>query len=54
MWVLLEQTLENKTTAYLGWNSFGDVVLKKTAVTSSSPFFGRGYVRGKTEQAKNH
>jgi len=32
--VLVEQTLENKTTAYLGWDSFRDVVLKRTPVTS--------------------
>jgi hypothetical protein len=30
----VEQTLENMTTAYLGWNSFGDVVLKRTPETS--------------------
>jgi hypothetical protein len=32
--VLVEQTLENKTTVGLGWNSFGDVVFPRTAVTS--------------------
>jgi len=32
--ILVEQTLENMTTAYLGWDSFGDVVLKRTPVTS--------------------
>jgi len=32
--VLVEQTLENKPTAGLGWNSFGDVILKRTPVTS--------------------
>jgi hypothetical protein len=31
MGVLVEQTLENKPTAGLGWNSFGDVVLKKNS-----------------------
>jgi hypothetical protein len=30
----VEQTLENKPTAYLGWDSFGDVILKRIAVTS--------------------
>jgi hypothetical protein len=34
MAVQVEQTLENKTTAYLGWNPFGDVILKRTAMTS--------------------
>jgi hypothetical protein len=29
MGVLEEQTLENMTTADLGWNPFGDVVLKR-------------------------
>jgi hypothetical protein len=32
--VLAEQTLENKPTAGLGWDSFGDVILKRTPVTS--------------------
>jgi len=32
--VLVKQTLENKPTAYLGWNLFGDVILKRTPVTS--------------------
>jgi hypothetical protein len=27
----VEQTLENQPTAYLGWDPFGDVVLKTTA-----------------------
>jgi hypothetical protein len=31
--VLVEQTLENKPTANLGWNSFGDVVFPRTDVT---------------------
>jgi hypothetical protein len=31
--VLVEQTLENKTTAVLGWAPFGDVALKRTPVT---------------------
>jgi hypothetical protein len=33
--VLVEQTLENQPTAGLGWDPFGDAVLKRTAVTSS-------------------
>jgi len=31
----VEQTLENKPTAYLGWAPFGDIVLKRTPVTLS-------------------
>jgi len=34
MGVLVEQTLENKPTAYLEWAPFGDVILKRTPVTS--------------------
>jgi len=37
MGVLVVQTLENQTTAGLGWNSFGDVVLKRTPVTPDNP-----------------
>jgi hypothetical protein len=37
--VLSEQTLENKPTAGLGWNSFEDVVFPRTAVTSSDVAF---------------
>jgi len=32
--VLVEQTLENMTTAGLGWDSFGDVVFLRTPVTT--------------------
>jgi hypothetical protein len=31
--VLVEQTLENKPTAGLGWNPFGDVIFQRTAMT---------------------
>jgi hypothetical protein len=33
--VLVEQPLENKPTAHLGWNPFGDVAPQRTPVTSA-------------------
>jgi len=37
--VLVEQILENKPTAGLGWNPFGDVVFPGTAVTCGQKYY---------------